>query len=424
MKKIFNLMAILSVISLVAFGCEKPQTENVDKTDDTDQDGGNGTQTALKADFSFEADGLTVQFTNTSTGATACIWDFGDSTDSQEESPEHTYAAAGTYNVKLTVANDAGETSVKEASVTVAGAVKANFSYTPQTDRAGKFGKIIDFDATGSLNPVSIVWDFGDGNVTEPGTDFKISHEFAEFKTYTVKATVTGEAGDTDTFESQVEVVAYNELIKGGSMEAEDAQYWTYTSANTTEGYVTVEGKPSFVAHFGFNQAGPEGMVGGCLKVSGDNQVEDGSYGFDFYQPIELLEGDVIEITANVRWDENTIDNGVLFLCVSPDVESFTLDESAVLQLANWWSVVEGDEEAGTPKTSTPLFAYSGDLSGKGLLTSDNSGFDGDGSSVVTYTCPADGTYYIGIHGTAVWGLVYGPSAAYYFDNFSARIIL
>lgn len=424
MKRFLNLMASLAVISLIAFGCEKSESEDNSNNNGTEQDNGDGneTQTALKADFSYEKEGLTVKFTNTSTGATACIWDFGDSTDSQEESPEHTYAAAGTYTVKLTVANDAGEIAEKEASVTVAGAVKANFSFTAQTDRAGKFGKIINFDATGSLNPVSIVWDFGDGTVTSVSTDFTISHEFAEFKTYTVKATVTGEAGDTDTFESQVEVVAYTELIKGGSMEADDAQYWTYASGDTTEGYVTVEGKPSFVSNFGFNQAGPEGMVGGCLKVSGDNQVEDGSYNFQFYQPVKLLAGDVIEISANVRWDENTIDNGVLFLCVSPDVASFGTDDTAVLQIANWWSVVEATET--TPKSSSPLPAYSGDLSGKGVLTSDNSGFDGDGNPTVTYTCPADGTYYIGIHATAIWGLVYGASSAYYFDNFSANIKL
>ena len=162
-------------------------------------------------------------------------------------------------------------------------------------------------------------------------------------------------------------------------------------------------------------------MEGGCLKVSGDNQVVDGSYNYKFYQAIELTEGDVLDISADVRWDENTIDNGVLFFCISPSEDSFGTDDTAIIQMANWWSVIEADEEAGTPKTSTPLPAFNGNLSGEGL-TSDNSGFSGDGSATVTWTCPASGTYYFGVHCTAVWGLVYGPTAAYYFDNLSIML--
>ena len=421
-------MAVLSAVSFVAFSCEKPEDEG---GKDNDNQGG-GTQTALKADFTYEADGLTVKFTNTSEGATAYMWSFGDNTESQEESPEHEYAAGGTYTVKLTVANDDGETAVKEETITVAGAVEetitvagaveAYFTYKAQTDLAGGYGKLIHFDATSSNNAVSIAWDFGDGTVTEAGQEFTVSHEYAEFKTYTVKATVTGIAGDVDEYVMDVEVASFSELLKGGSMEADDAQYWTFVSGDTTdENYANLEGTPSFVDHWGFNQTGPAGMEGGCLKVSGDNQVVDGSYNYKFYQAIELTEGDVLDISADVRWDENTIDNGVLFFCISSSEDSFGNDDTAIIQMANWWSVIEADEEAGTPKTSTPLPAFNGNLSGEGL-TSDNSGFNGDGSATVTWICPASGTYYFGVHCTAVWGLVYGPTAAYYFDNLSVML--
>ena len=94
----------------------------------------------------------------------------------------------------------------------------------------------------------------------------------------------------------------------------------------------------------------------------------------------------------------------------------YTMDE-----INAWIDESEADEEAGTPKTSTPLPAFNGNLSGEGL-TSDNSGFNGDGSATVTWTCPASGTYYFGVHCTAVWGLVYGPTAAYYFDNLSVML--
>lgn len=419
-------MAVLATVSFIAFSCEKPEDEPNKDKDNTEQEGEGGgeQQGALKADFTFEKDELTVKFTNASTGATMYQWEFGDGITSDEESPEHTYTAGGTFTVKLTAANDDGETSVKEETITVAGAVEAYFTYTAQTDLAGEYGKLIHFDATASTNAASIVWDFGDGTVTEAGTDFITSHKYAEFDTYKVTATVTGIAGDVDVYEFDLEVAMFAELLKGGSMEADDAQYWTVKSGDTTEGYATVEGKPSFVHTFGYNVAGPAGMEGGCLKVSGDNQVEDGSWNYDFYQAIDLTEGDVLSISGDVRWDANTIDNGVLFLCLAPDLESFGTDATAILQLANWWSVVEATET--TPKTSTPLPAYSGDFSGVDAggnnLTSDNSGFSGDGSATLTWTCPATGTYYFGVHCTAVWGLVYGPTAAYYFDNFSIML--
>ncbi len=52
---------------------------------------------------------LTVQFTDQTPSATSWIWNFGDGTpNSTTQSPSHTYTAAGSYNVTLTVTNAAG----------------------------------------------------------------------------------------------------------------------------------------------------------------------------------------------------------------------------------------------------------------------------------------------------------------------------
>jgi len=51
---------------------------------------------------------LTVNFTDTSTGAESWQWDFGDSGTSPDRNPSHTYANAGTYNVSLTAGNPCG----------------------------------------------------------------------------------------------------------------------------------------------------------------------------------------------------------------------------------------------------------------------------------------------------------------------------
>ncbi len=52
--------------------------------------------------------GLTITFVNASVGADSYAWDFGDGNTSTEREPTHTYAAEGTYTVKLTVTNSAG----------------------------------------------------------------------------------------------------------------------------------------------------------------------------------------------------------------------------------------------------------------------------------------------------------------------------
>lgn len=59
----------------------------------------------LAANFTQVVNGLTVNFTNTSSGANSYNWNFGDGNTSTQQNPTHTYSAAGTYNVVLIVDN-------------------------------------------------------------------------------------------------------------------------------------------------------------------------------------------------------------------------------------------------------------------------------------------------------------------------------
>ena len=89
-------------------------------------DGGTGPNTAPVANFTAPActTGTACTFTDASTddvAVTGWDWDFGDGTTPHgtTASPSHTYAASGTYNVKLTVTDGGGLTGEKTVAVTV-----------------------------------------------------------------------------------------------------------------------------------------------------------------------------------------------------------------------------------------------------------------------------------------------------------------
>ena len=85
-----------------------------------------GVQPRPVSSFTHVADGVNpklINFTSTSTddgSVTAWAWDFGDGGTSAVANPQHTYAAAGTYNVTLTTTDNLGATGWVTQQVTVA----------------------------------------------------------------------------------------------------------------------------------------------------------------------------------------------------------------------------------------------------------------------------------------------------------------
>ncbi|MFJ7249751.1 collagenase [Kitasatospora sp. NPDC098652] len=78
---------------------------------------------APTAAFSAAPTGLAVQFTDQSTEPGGSIaswaWNFGDGATSTSRNPAHSYTAAGSYNVSLTVTDGKGRTNTVTQSVTV-----------------------------------------------------------------------------------------------------------------------------------------------------------------------------------------------------------------------------------------------------------------------------------------------------------------
>lgn len=417
MKKVLYFLTAAAVAVAMA-ACQKPATNGND-----DEGGKTPAAEAPTADFDYAIDGLKVTFTNKSANATAYKWNFGDDETSKEANPEHTYAAAGTYTVKLTAANADGATASKEATLTLAGAPKAYFTFAAQTDRAGKFGLTVNFDATASENASSIVWDFGDG---ESSTEFKPVHIFPDYGKYTVKATVKNDSGDENTYQAEVDVIAYNELLKGGEMEEDDAQYWTVVSTEVLDGdYAPMAGVYSWVPTFGYTEVKPAGGNGGCLRLSSENQIHDQANNVIVYQAIEVEEGDYLEISAQMKWGEETNDSGLLWFGISPDTQGFdgasSTDGTSIVEMYNYW--MSGFDNPG----SEAVPAYDGGFGGTDAYLAKNEelglGYSNAGEPVAHYWAQATGTVYFYVNLRSVWGSRFGPGKDYYFDSLSVKVV-
>ena len=162
--------------------------------------GGGGGNVAPVANFTSTTSGLTATFTDSSTDSDGSIasrsWDFGDGSTSTAANPSRTYAAAGTYNVKLTVTDNGGLTNTKTTAVTVASSANAapvaNFTSTTS-------GLTVTFTNTSTDSDGTIAsrtWDFGDGTSSTVSSPSKT---YAAAGTYNVKLTVTDNGGLTNT---------------------------------------------------------------------------------------------------------------------------------------------------------------------------------------------------------------------------------
>jgi PKD repeat protein len=137
---------------------------------------------------------------------TSYAWNFGDSATGSGVQTSHTYTAAGTYKVTLTVTDSAGQTASASQDVAVsAGTPTAIFTFSPTAPRVGQ---LVFFDGRSSTAAagstiVSYSWNFGDGTV-----DFNAatSHDFRAAGTYVVRLTVTDSLGRTGTTTTSVTI--------------------------------------------------------------------------------------------------------------------------------------------------------------------------------------------------------------------------
>lgn len=133
---------------------------------------------------------LNVQFTNTSTGASYYLWNFGNSSTSVVQNPTATYTNPGIYTIQLVAYNSAGcSDTTYYSNMNVLGYAGA-LTYAPLT---GCSPLTVKFHS--NLNNIpSIVWDFSDG-VTVPATSDSIIHIYTEPGAYIPKLIMSDNTG-------------------------------------------------------------------------------------------------------------------------------------------------------------------------------------------------------------------------------------
>ena len=136
--------------------------------------------------------------------AKAWLWDFGDGQTSNMQNPTHIYAAAGNYNVVLTVADNIGCSGTSSpVNVHVTAQPIANFTVSA-TDCPGQ--SIIFTDNSNSTDGTIIqwTWSFGDGQTITKTNNQPVTHVYATTGIDTVKLTVTTDKGCVSNIFAQV----------------------------------------------------------------------------------------------------------------------------------------------------------------------------------------------------------------------------
>ncbi|MEZ4845389.1 MAG: PKD domain-containing protein [Bacteroidia bacterium] len=129
--------------------------------------------------------GTTSNFVGTSTGASNYHWNFGDGNTSTSQSPSHTYAAAGSYNVMFVAQNSNGCADTANVMHNVNAMPTAAF--TANTACLGSATVFTNSSSVGS-GTLTYTWSFGDGSSSSVSNP---SHTYASAGNYTASLTAT-----------------------------------------------------------------------------------------------------------------------------------------------------------------------------------------------------------------------------------------
>ncbi|MFP7760252.1 PKD domain-containing protein [Marisediminicola sp. LYQ85] len=196
---------------------------------------GTGQQLPVAA-FEVDTDGLDVAVDGSSSTVPAgqsvqsYSWDFGDgSAATSGATSDHSYDAAGTYTVSLTVRSSSGLVSTTTREVTVAAPHAAPVARITTTvdGLTGRFDSSTS-SASDGATIASARWTFGDGTSS---TELNPSHRFSAAGTYPVTLTVVDSLGASSvaaatsvTVEHAAPVADFSAAVSGLSVETDAAR--------------------------------------------------------------------------------------------------------------------------------------------------------------------------------------------------------
>src|SRR5581483_11991845 len=164
----------------------------------------------------FNADGSTAASGH---NLTQFSWNFGDRVNSTASGivTSHTFSAAGSYNVVLSVLDDAGQKGTTSQTVVVATASGGSSASAPTVDfvfspSSPQTNQSVFFDAsaaraTSGHSLTSFVWNFGDGS-TATTTTPTTTHTYTIAGTFNVVLTVTDDQNLSTTKTNAVTVTS------------------------------------------------------------------------------------------------------------------------------------------------------------------------------------------------------------------------
>jgi PKD repeat protein len=300
---------------------------------------------------------LQVAFTNTSQGdALEFSWDLnGDGTeDSSEPNPAFTYQNPGSYTVRLTARNSAGESVATTTIVAEAAAVvppTASFTANPTS---GNSPLVVTFTNTTSGDSPAYSWDFNGDGLTD-STDASPTFQFTTAGTYVVTLVATNSAG-TSSATGTIQVTS--------PVPVPDASF----TANPTNG------RAPLTVTFTNTTSQPVTRLEWDLDGNGSVDATTGDTTFVYNSPGSYV------VTLRVFNDagEDSVSQVITVSeAVPAPVASFSVSPT---------NPTVGDTVTFTNTTQQPIDALSWDLNGDGVPEDQQ-------NSVVTFVYTTDGTF-------------------------------
>ncbi|MFT5384031.1 MAG: PKD repeat protein, partial [Saprospiraceae bacterium] len=180
-------------------------------------------------DFTYNVNGLTIDFTNASIDANTYLWLFGDGDASSLENPSHTYSSGGSYLVSLTAYNDCGNATYSilielESAPTAGIAADILTGCAPLT---------VHFLDNSSPNVDTWEWSFPGGNPTSSIEQNPIV-VYENPGTFDVTLTVTNSIGSSTVTETNYIIVDDVPVAGFTSITNNAIVDFTNTSTNAT----------------------------------------------------------------------------------------------------------------------------------------------------------------------------------------------